>query len=410
MEAFQQELARALAHLYDLAFLETSPLASLVGSGSPPQRSRGKTLRKAIRDAIQDLRPSDGTPSDSPAWRPYRILEGRYLAELSHIELEKELFLGQSQYYREHSKAVAALSSVLWHEWGMEAHPGLRRAPSVPDSTALALAELAELERQEPPRNLDARDVLQDLVAFLRSALRARNVSLELSLGTEPLSIHSSPGMLKQCLLLPLSKVAGSLSQGTVQIQARLDRDEVLLDIAPRGTAAYSVQADDRDMIQSFIEAAGGAVFFDDTEGSLAVRIRFPARLGKRTALLVDNSRELANLFSRYLEGGPWSLVHAETVPQALEICGRQLPSLILLDVLMPGQDGWQLLTYLKSRPRASDIPVVICSVLNQPQLAIALGAIGYLRKPITQESLLEALERWGQPLRSQEKAPAERP
>ena len=88
-------------------------------------------------------------------------------------------------------------------------------------------------------------------------------------------------------------------------------------------------------------------------------------------------------------------MTHAESVAEAIALCEQHAFDCILLDVLMPGEDGWHLMSWLRRSPEAASIPVVVCSVLDQPELAISLGATGYLRKPVTQEQLRLALQRW---------------
>jgi CheY-like chemotaxis protein len=68
-----------------------------------------------------------------------------------------------------------------------------------------------------------------------------------------------------------------------------------------------------------------------------------------------------------------------------------------MLDVMMPQVDGWELLAAIKSNPATRDIPVIVCSVLKSPALALKLGAAAYLPKPVSQQALIEALARWSQ-------------
>jgi CheY-like chemotaxis protein len=70
-------------------------------------------------------------------------------------------------------------------------------------------------------------------------------------------------------------------------------------------------------------------------------------------------------------------------------------PTVIILDVLLPQEDGWELLMSLRADDRTRDIPVIVCSVLREPQLARSLGASAHLPKPVTQGALLEALTPW---------------
>ena len=70
------------------------------------------------------------------------------------------------------------------------------------------------------------------------------------------------------------------------------------------------------------------------------------------------------------------------------------VPDAIVLDVMMRDVDGWELLQTLRSRPELAQVPIIVCSVLNEPTLALALGATAYLRKPIAADVLLAALGR----------------
>jgi CheY-like chemotaxis protein len=67
----------------------------------------------------------------------------------------------------------------------------------------------------------------------------------------------------------------------------------------------------------------------------------------------------------------------------------------ILLDAVIPGRDGWELLLELKRSRETREIPVVLCSVLDEPGLALSLGAASYLHKPIDQAQLVGALSRF---------------
>ena len=63
----------------------------------------------------------------------------------------------------------------------------------------------------------------------------------------------------------------------------------------------------------------------------------------------------------------------------------------------MPEEDGWAILQYLQENSSTAEIPVVICSVLSQPQLALALGAKEVLQKPISREELLATVRRFAE-------------
>jgi len=110
---------------------------------------------------------------------------------------------------------------------------------------------------------------------------------------------------------------------------------------------------------------------------------------------VVDDDEGFVQLVRRYLVGHRWQVVGATSAQQARSIAAKVRPTAIVLDVLLPGQDGWELLAALKTEAATRDIPVIVCSAINQPQLASALGAAEHLPKPVTQQAVLEALARW---------------
>jgi CheY-like chemotaxis protein len=69
-------------------------------------------------------------------------------------------------------------------------------------------------------------------------------------------------------------------------------------------------------------------------------------------------------------------------------------PRAITLDIMMPGMDGWDVLRALKADPAIADIPVVICSILDNRELGYSLGAVEYLVKPVSRQEVLAAIGR----------------
>ena len=81
-------------------------------------------------------------------------------------------------------------------------------------------------------------------------------------------------------------------------------------------------------------------------------------------------------------------MVTAESGQQGIELAREIRPSLITLDVLMPGLDGWSVLQELKRDPDSQDIPVVMLTIVDEENQAYALGAAAYLTKPIDRDRL----------------------
>lgn len=403
-----EDLTRALRHLYDLAFLETSPLAAHL-KPEPGTHSRGAALRRAIVEAIELLRPPAGTSVEASSWRAYQILEGRYIAGMTRAEVQGELALAKSQFYRDHTKAVEALASILCDRWQSEpAHDELGAEASVSQEDALeqdellALRELDELVRHEDEQRVDLWPLLVD-VSDLVTATLPSDRRIVLALEESPLMVRTRPGVFRQGLLLTLAGVARHTCWGDILLSAS-GAGGVTLFIRVEGQtvgdALDRMSRANRDVMMGFIAAAGGKVQVAEApvrkaSTSDALVIRYSVGQATRSVLLVDNSRELADLYARYLEGQPWALRYAGSVVEAIAHCADKLPAIVLLDVLMPDRDGWHLLAQLKRDDRTRHVPVVICSVLDQPQLALSLGATGYLRKPISRQGLVDALDRW---------------
>ena len=80
---------------------------------------------------------------------------------------------------------------------------------------------------------------------------------------------------------------------------------------------------------------------------------------------------------------------------EARQILASTRPDVIILDVMMPREDGWEFLLAVKSSLNARGIPIIICSVLNQPEIARTLGASAYVPKPVSQQALIDALSPW---------------
>ena len=110
------------------------------------------------------------------------------------------------------------------------------------------------------------------------------------------------------------------------------------------------------------------------------------------SVLVVEDNAGAVELYRRYLSAAGW-LVRGVSDPRiAVSVAKETTPDVLLLDVMMPWLDGWSVLAQLRADPQTVGLPVVICSVVQQPELATALGAHGYLTKPVSQAELLACL------------------
>jgi len=127
-----------------------------------------------------------------------------------------------------------------------------------------------------------------------------------------------------------------------------------------------------------------------------------------RIVLAVDDDQGLHSLYRRYLEPHGFQVVGVSKSSEAITRAAELRPVAVLLDVLMPNRDGWQVLADLKRSPVTRDIPVIMCTLVTDPERAKAMGAADYLNKPILEGDLVKALSRLPQPaLNGDSQAPA---
>jgi CheY-like chemotaxis protein len=116
-------------------------------------------------------------------------------------------------------------------------------------------------------------------------------------------------------------------------------------------------------------------------------------RVPRRTVLLVDDNSDILELYQRYLQPREYRAVSVQSGGEALRLASQLHPHAIVLDLMLPEQDGWEILQRLTNHPDTHSIPVVICSILRARQLAMALGAAAFLEKPVDEMALIGVLD-----------------
>ena len=110
--------------------------------------------------------------------------------------------------------------------------------------------------------------------------------------------------------------------------------------------------------------------------------------------LAIDDDPQIISLYERYLQQKGFQVIGLSNPAKAIEQAVELKPFAITLDIMMPGYDGWKVLTNLKSSPETRDIPVVVCSIIDDEEKGFSLGAADYLVKPVMEDDLLSSLDR----------------
>lgn len=136
----------------------------------------------------------------------------------------------------------------------------------------------------------------------------------------------------------------------------------------------------------------GSTFYFTLTSASLAGRAA--AGRAERRIVIIDDDEALAAELSELLtENGYTVQIFSDGTEALKSFDAGSPPSLILLDLMMPGMDGWECFTALKTNPRLRLVPIVVMSSVIQGQGPL-LGATGYLRKPFRAEQILDLADR----------------
>jgi len=389
-QEFLRQVRDALHHLYDYPYLENHPLALRFWPGVG-QRGPGRAhrLSRLLLESIEALSPPGQAVADASRVRFYSLLVHRYVEERPLAEIMRELGYSRSQFFREQQKAIMMLASVLQEKLAQQT-PASVRADNLLDIEAERI-----LTRHEA---VDLAEVVHGVLDVVRHLAEQHGVTLECDLEPGLPTLQSSRTLLRQVFLTGLSTLISwpDVQQVYVRMHREGQRLTAELTTMPGKPGHRSHRACELDLepVRRLVEKVGGhwrgirvspevcSCYFD-----------LPAE-GEKTVLVIEDNEGIIRVFQGYLADYGYLVIGATTGDEALRIAREMAPVAITLDIMMPTQDGWDILQALKSDPATRSIPVIICSVLEDPGLALSLGAVAYLQKPVSQAALLEALNR----------------
>jgi adenylate cyclase len=111
--------------------------------------------------------------------------------------------------------------------------------------------------------------------------------------------------------------------------------------------------------------------------------------------LVIDDDATARELIADYLRQDGFAVITAAGGREGLRRAKERHPIAITLDVMMPDIDGWTVLAALRGDPELADTPVVMATIVDEQRHGMALGAVGYLTKPIDRDKLVELVQRY---------------
>lgn len=381
-----------MAHIHDFAALETHPLAEALTVPSNYRASRGHFIQQIVWDEIEQFRPNKLEPSiEAIEWRPYLILNQRYVEGMSSQELADYLAISKRQMRRDHSRALQALAGRLWDQVFRQ-----ELAPSEPGELDEAREGSQTFEIH--PELLALSEVLQGVIRILKRHLDSEGVQLELDLNNG--TVLTDRVILRQILISLFNYALHIQSDQQIFISTETIDEMAVVEFRISADQYWSSWDEEQEDWLSSVRLwsrrlnADFQELYPPREQSGRVRLIFKLPIANQpTVLVVDDQQPTLRMYRRYLSRSNYKVVGLDDPKQVIPLAQKIHPDLILLDVMMPQVDGWEILQALQLDEELYQTPVIVCSAWESADLAKSLGAAEFLKKPITQEQLLAAIQ-----------------
>ena len=298
----------------------------------------------------------------------------------------------------------------------------------------------------------DLSAMLADVVSTVSPLMEKNTNTLELDAMEELGSMRADLTKLRQALFNLLSNAAKFTDNGVISLIARRERrtggDWIVLSVKDSGIGIAAdqidrlfedfTQADDSttrnyggtglglSITRRFCQMMGGDITAESHPGdgstfiiSLPAEVNAlevaraaskqhpeqgstdvtaataPSSPDTQTILVIDDDASTCDMLRRTIEKAGYAVVVATRAEEGLKQARACKPDAITLDVMMPGMNGWSLLSTLKADPELMHIPVIMLTMIDDKGMGYSLGAAEYLTKPIDRSRLLPLLEKY---------------
>ncbi|MFP3895617.1 MAG: response regulator [Anaerolineales bacterium] len=400
-DKFTAHVATAYSHLYDIVALRTSPLITLlIEDSAQTPTEKAWTLHHRLIDAIETLDPGPDAPTSCYAWRRHRVMMLHHLEGLTPEAVADRLAISRRTYYRAYNEAVQSIATLLWDKYVgsssvVNEEKGKRAEPS--DLDRMELLRLSAAQAAESERYAPISEVIDGAIALAQDLAEERDVRISVDAPPSSPTAMVEKNAARQILLEILDFLLGSMRGGRLEISYDLVENDVELfltstcpDTIPHLTRQRKTEI---KVLRELAQAQRIEMnLLDEEEHIRGFHLRLPSKR-LTTVLLVDDNEEMLALLERYLLPHNYGVLKAQSGSEALALARSRQPDGVILDLMMPDQDGWDVLQTLSNQPATEQIPVMVCTVLSARRLALSLGATVFLEKPITEDKLLSALE-----------------
>ena len=368
-------------------------------------------LQHILTDAVEALKPDDSVPPGTNAWRLYHILYYRYIEQFTQREVATDLALSIRQLRRQEKIALEVLADYLWDHYNVadRSHLLIAQADDQTDDqdssasvgTPSREQELAWLERTIPSELVDVKALIQTVLETVQPLAQRLDVFVAWDVPDNLPSLNVQLTTVRQALLHIVTIAARRIPRGRVELGAEIlsRRTGIHIQVVAQRAGASFVDENvggNLGIAQKLIEISGGSL---ETTLDTGSETPFTASIVLPTTeqvpiLVIDDNADTLRLLQRYLSGSRYRFTGTVDPQEALTLAEQLAPEIIVLDVMLPGIDGWELLGRLREHPKTRDAAIIVCTILPQEQLALTLGAAEFIRKPVNRRALLAALDR----------------
>jgi signal transduction histidine kinase/DNA-binding response OmpR family regulator len=410
---------------------------------------------KQLERANKSLQRLTGSLEETVRLRTQELSSALEAAE--EASKTKSLFLANmSHELRTPLNAIIGYSEMLEEEAAdsgyEEINPDLQRIQNAGKHLLALINDILDISKIEAGKtelyveDVELSTILDEITGTVQPLVEQNGNTLNLEIGTIG-SIKTDTTKLRQIIFNLMSNAAKFTKNGTVTLQAKqyteLEVEWIEVAVADTGigmtdeqvSRVFDVftQADSSTtrryggtglglaISRRFAQIMGGDVTVTSVEGEGSTfTVRIPAQvipLEERTepveievftktqpiifaadapiVLVIDDDVMVHDLLKRQLTKEGFQVISARSGDEGLTMAQTYKPSIITLDVMMPGKDGWAVLSELKSDTQTADIPVIMLSIVKDKNLGMSLGASDYLTKPIDRALLINVLKRY---------------
>jgi len=370
---------------------------------------------------------------------------------LAATEAKSQFLANMSHELRTPLNAIIGYSEMLEEEaadsGNADAIPDLKKINGAGKHLLALINDILDISKIEAGKmelyleTFDLKPMLEDVVSTTRLLVQKKSNKLEVRLSPDLGAMRADLTKVRQALFNLLSNASKFTEHGTITLDAARDGVWIVLQVRDTGIGMSREQLG--RMFQAFSQADASTVRkYGGTGLGLAITRHFcrmmggdvtvaseagkgstftirlpaevidPAKLVEEkaplapdqlpkegnTVLVVDDDPSARDLLQRFLNKEGFHVECASSGPEALAAVKRVRPTVITLDVMMPGMDGWSVLTKLKEDSLSADIPVVMLTIVDDKHFGHALGATEYLTKPVDRERLTAVIRKLRKP------------